>query len=206
MNRHSFPLVLLVALLFEVSPHDSLAAKDAKKTTAARNTTTRAPAQVQKSAAKDSTVSIRLPSGSMSLRTFGKWKWSDSCHSKTVACYAGSLESAGTGYLFSGPVPEGSANIATQNLCKDIFNFQSKYSSTAPAAVRPRALAIKKNMKGQYYCSWLKDNESTYFWKVGRSLVSISFTPARGIQGKPAAEAFWKEVERFASEVSFADK
>jgi hypothetical protein len=65
---------------------------------------------------------------------------------------------------------------------------------------------IRKNRAGQTYCSWSKGEETTYFWKAGRTLVSISFTPNRDTMGKPSAEAFRKDVEKFANEVTFAEK
>lgn len=144
---------------------------------------------------------LRLPSGSLILPISSAWQWHPSCQANDVSCYAGELKSVGTAYLFSGPLPSASARLAPQDLFKQIFAHQAKFA-TGQGKLTPKSFSLKKTPQGQTYCSWNRGDDWLYFWKAGKSLVTITFSPI----AKSRSVNFPKEVQKLAQEIRIIEK
>lgn len=155
---------------------------------------------------KNEVFYAQLPSGKMALHTYGKWSWSDSCHSLKVPCYLGALQGPknssqiGTAYLVAAPLKKTNAPSQHKTMCQEVYDLQFKLSQTAPEEAKPRAFRLKKSSQGQAYCSWSQGNTLTYFWQAKGAMVSISFSSLKN-EG-----TFLSEVEKLASEVTFDEK
>jgi|GEM_PF-3669343 len=159
------------------------------------------------SVSKNEIFYAQIPSGKMALHTYGKWSWSDSCHSLKVPCYLGTLTNSkkssqlGTAYLVAAPLLKKNNSHSKQPpLCQGIYDHQLKLSQTTAEEAKPKAFQLKKTSQGQPYCSWSQGNTLTYFWQAKGAMISISFS------GSNNEGTFLSEVEKLASEVTFDEK
>lgn len=151
---------------------------------------------------------VQLPTGRMEFNTQGKWKWSDSCHSLKVPCYHGILQDQenphpeGTAYLFAAPLTELQSPTKISDICKGIYTHHEKLTQSGPNENKPTSFQIRQNSKGQSYCSWNQGDQWTYLWKTEKTMVSISF----GALNHATSTQFFKEIEKFTSEVTLHEK